>query len=667
MKKIIITTYLLIASCVALLAQIQEPVKWTFEKKDLTTTAAELIFKASIEKPWHIYGMNLPEGGPVSTNIVFENLSGVELEGAVTATQKTKESLDQNFGMLLTYYENKVDFKQKIKIKDDKKYSISGYVEYMACNDETCLAPVREPFTFKPSEQSIAAPVAIQELSVVPVVVPSSEVEDITQPQTLVNPKEAYWEPVIDLMQDSSMLSQDRGGMFWLIIFIKGFLGGLIAIFTPCVWPIIPMTVSFFLKRAVDRKKGKRDSLLYGVSIVVIYLLLGLIITAIFGANALNSLSTSAFFNLLFFTLLLIFGASFLGAFQIALPASWTTRLDKKAESTSGIWSIFLMAFTLALVSFSCTGPIIGTLLVDVSVSGSILAPAVGMFGFALALAVPFTFFAMFPALMRVMPKSGGWLNTVKVTLGFLELAFALKFLSVADLAYGWGILDREVFLVLWIVIFLMLGLYLLGRIRFAYDSEMKELSFSRLILGMISFAFAIYMIPGLWGAPLKTISAFAPPLYTQDFNLYKEEVEAEFHDYEQGMEYARKVNKPVLIDFTGYGCVNCRKMEVSVWIQPEVKKLMTENYVLITLYVDDKTALEQPYTVIENNKTYNIKTIGDKWSYLQRHKFGANAQPYYVLLDNEAKPLNRAFFFTENAHEFADFLNSGLKSYQKD
>jgi thiol:disulfide interchange protein DsbD len=474
--------------------------------------------------------------------------------------------------------------------------------------------------------------------------------------------KSSYWEPVIDLVKGEK--EKNKGFLWW--IFLEGMLGGLLAIFTPCVWPIIPMTVSFFLKRNNDKARGRRDALLYGVSIVAIYLLLGILITVIFGASALNSLSTSAFFNLLFFALLVLFGISFLGAFEITLPSSWTTKLDKKAESTQGILSIFLMAFTLALVSFSCTGPIIGTLLVDVSVSGSILAPAIGMFGFAFALSIPFTLFAMFPSWMQSMPKSGGWLNVVKVTLGFLELAFALKFFSVADLAYGWGLLDREVFLTLWIVLFFLLGLYLIGKLRFVHDSELRGLSVHRFLLGIMSFAFAIYMLPGLWGAPLKVISAFAPPLRTQDFNLYKDEVHPAFYDYDEGMDYAKKVGKPAVVDFTGHGCVNCRKMENSVWINPEVKEQLTQNYILISLYVDEKKLLEEPYTVTENGKEYSIKTVGDKWSYLQRYKFGANAQPYYVLLDNEGIPLNKAYTYSEDVNKFIQFLEKGLKNYKK-
>ena len=461
---------------------------------------------------------------------------------------------------------------------------------------------------------------------------------------------------------DTTLSSTDTS---WLFIFFAGFAGGLIALLTPCVWPMIPMTVSFFLKRTKDRKKAIRDAVTYGLSIIVIYLVMGLLITGIFGASALNDLSTNAIFNIIFFLLLVLFAVSFLGAFELVLPASWTSKLDSKADSTTGVLSIFFMSFTLVLVSFSCTGPIIGTLLVQAASMGTAVGPAVGMFGFALALSIPFSLFAIFPNMLQSMPKSGGWLNSVKVVLGFLELALALKFLSVADLAYGWRLLDREVFIVLWIVIFALLGAYLLGKIKFSHDSELKYVSVPRLFMSIISFAFAIYMIPGLWGAPLKAISAFAPPLYTQDFNLYKNEVHAAFDDYEAGMAYAKKVNKPVMIDFSGFGCVNCRKMEASVWTDPTVKQTLENDYVLITLIVDDKTKLAEPIEIQENGKTRKLKTIGDKWSYLQRSKFGANAQPFYILLDHEGQPLGPSYAFNEDVAQYMQFLRDGLNRFK--
>ena len=476
----------------------------------------------------------------------------------------------------------------------------------------------------------------------------------------------ALWTPVIDQMKafgDTTVSATDTS---WLFIFFAGFLGGLIALLTPCVWPMIPMTVSFFLKRTKDRKKAIRDAVTYGLSIIVIYLVMGLLITGIFGASALNDLSTNAIFNIIFFLLLVVFAISFFGAFEMVLPSSWTNKLDTKADSTTGIISIFFMSFTLVLVSFSCTGPIIGTLLVQAASMGTAVGPAIGMFGFALALSIPFSLFAIFPNMLQSMPKSGGWLNSVKVVLGFLELALALKFLSVADLAYGWRLLDREVFIVLWIVIFALLGCYLLGKIKFSHDSDLPYVSVPRLFMAIISFGFAVYMVPGLWGAPLKAISAFAPPLYTQDFNLYESEVHAAYDDYESGMARARLLNKPVMIDFSGFGCVNCRKMEASVWTDPKVKQLLENDYVLITLMVDDKTKLPEPITIEEHGKTRKLKTIGDKWSYLQRSKFGANAQPFYVLLNADGEPLGPSYAFNEDVSKYVQFLQNGLKVFKE-
>ena len=563
----------------------------------------------------------------------------------------------------------------------------------MACNDETCLPPDQIPFSFDKKsihvDPALAANSSTTEVDKedATTVQPDTQVvaEDASELNTpdptaketpaTTSPKASdsltdspnLWSPVIDQLKafgDSTVSAADTS---WLFIFFAGFLGGLIALLTPCVWPMIPMTVSFFLKRTKDRKKAIRDAITYGLSIIVIYLVMGLLITGIFGASALNDLSTNAIFNILFFLLLVVFAVSFFGAFELVLPASWTSKLDSKADSTTGVLSIFFMSFTLVLVSFSCTGPIIGTLLVQAASMGTAVGPAIGMFGFALALSIPFSVFAIFPNMLQSMPKSGGWLNSVKVVLGFLELALALKFLSVADLAYGWRLLDREAFIVLWIVIFSLLGVYLLGKIKFSHDSEVKYVSVPRLFMAIISFAFAIYMVPGLWGAPLKAISAFAPPLYTQDFNLYKNEVHAAFDDYESGMAYAKKVNKPVMIDFSGFGCVNCRKMEASVWTDPKVKQMLENDYVLITLMVDDKTKLPQPIEIQENGKTRKLKTIGDKWSYLQRSKFGSNAQPFYILLNDEGQPLGPSYAFNEDVSKYIQFLQNGLKEFKKE
>ena len=693
MKKLISSIMLALIALVAQ-AQILTPVKWKIKLDDKGgAPEKEIVFTATADKGWHLYDMNLPEGGPVSTSFTFETLNGAELIGQPVPSVKPTTVYDEQFAMNLRWYPGTVSFTQKLKVTDPAKFKAEGEVEFMACNDETCLPPDQIPFSF--DKKSIHVDPALAANS------STTEVdkEDATaiQPDTQVVAEEAselntpdpaaketpattspkasdsltdspnLWSPVIDQLKsfgDSTVSAADTS---WLFIFFAGFLGGLIALLTPCVWPMIPMTVSFFLKRTKDRKKAIRDAITYGLSIIVIYLVMGLLITGIFGASALNDLSTNAIFNILFFLLLVVFAVSFFGAFELVLPASWTSKLDSKADSTTGVLSIFFMSFTLVLVSFSCTGPIIGTLLVQAASMGTAVGPAIGMFGFALALSIPFSVFAILPNMLQSMPKSGGWLNSVKVVLGFLELALALKFLSVADLAYGWRLLDREAFIVLWIVIFSLLGVYLLGKIKFSHDSEVKYVSVPRLFMAIISFAFAIYMVPGLWGAPLKAISAFAPPLYTQDFNLYKNEVHAAFDDYESGMAYAKKVNKPVMIDFSGFGCVNCRKMEASVWTDPKVKQMLENDYVLITLMVDDKTKLPQPIEIQENGKTRKLKTIGDKWSYLQRSKFGSNAQPFYILLNDEGQPLGPSYAFNEDVSKYIQFLQNGLKEFKKE
>ena len=693
MKKLISSIMLALIALVVQ-AQILTPVKWKIKLDDKGgAPEKEIVFTATADKGWHLYDMNLPEGGPVSTSFTFETLNGAELIGQPVPSVKPTTVYDEQFAMNLRWYPGTVSFTQKLKVTDPAKFKAEGEVEFMACNDETCLPPDQIPFSF--DKKSIHVDPALAANS------STTEVdkEDATaiQPDTQVVAEEAselntpdpaaketpattspkasdsltdspnLWSPVIDQLKSFGDATVSAADTSWLFIFFAGFLGGLIALLTPCVWPMIPMTVSFFLKRTKDRKKAIRDAITYGLSIIVIYLVMGLLITGIFGASALNDLSTNAIFNILFFLLLVVFAVSFFGAFELVLPASWTSKLDSKADSTTGVLSIFFMSFTLVLVSFSCTGPIIGTLLVQAASMGTAVGPAIGMFGFALALSIPFSVFAIFPNMLQSMPKSGGWLNSVKVVLGFLELALALKFLSVADLAYGWRLLDREAFIVLWIVIFSLLGVYLLGKIKFSHDSEVKYVSVPRLFMAIISFAFAIYMVPGLWGDPLKAISAFAPPLYTQDFNLYKNEVHAAFDDYESGMAYAKKVNKPVMIDFSGFGCVNCRKMEASVWTDPKVKQMLENDYVLITLMVDDKTKLPQPIEIQENGKTRKLKTIGDKWSYLQRSKFGSNAQPFYILLNDEGQPLGPSYAFNEDVSKYIQFLQNGLKEFKKE
>ena len=678
-KTLFMSLMLLLVCTVTCMAQMQDPVHFKSELKQISGTEAEIVFTATIDDGWHVYSTDLPDGGPISATFNVDKIEGAELVGKLTPVGKEEDKFDQMFQMQVRFFEHNAQFVQKIKITG-ATFKIEGYMQYGACNDQNCLPPTDVNFSFTgkgDGKAAAAAPapdankdVAASESNTAETEATaevSAEIDSVAaSAATSVSGESDYWTPVIKELNafDEHTESSEAS---WLYIFFAGFLGGLIALFTPCVWPIIPMTVSFFLKRSGDKKKGIRDAWTYGASIVVIYVVLGLAITLIFGASALNSLSTNAIFNLFFFLLLVVFAASFFGAFEITLPSSWSTAVDSKAEKAGGLLSIFLMAFTLSLVSFSCTGPIIGFLLVEVSTTGSIVAPAIGMLGFAIALALPFTLFAMFPSWLKSMPKSGGWMNVIKVVLGFIELAFALKFLSVADMAYGWRILDRETFLALWIALFGLLGVYLLGKIKFPHDDDEDKVSVPRFFLGLISIAFAIYMVPGLWGAPLKAISAFAPPSSTQDFNLYEaEEVHAQFTNYEEGMNYAKQVGKPVMVDFTGWGCVNCREMESKVWIDPKVRDIMTKDYVLISLYVDEKEKLPEKITVEENGQTRILRTVGDKWSYLQRVKFGANAQPFYVLLDNEGKPLNGSYSHDEDVEKYINFLQTGLDNYKK-
>ncbi len=701
MTKKITTLLLSWAVAPPLWAQFHDPVSFSVSQKELSGSEFEIVFTGKAEAGWHVYSTDIPEGGPTPATINFDERKGAEPAGKLTARGKVHKAYDNLFGMEVGYMEDEVVFVQKMRITE-AAYSVKGYLNYGACNDENCIPPTNVEFAFsgsgKPAAEDTGAesrkqkgetaetPAAEEEGETgapvtggIDTVVTSLVVTD-SVPAAVAGGNAAvaaggYWTPVVDELAAFGEYASNAADRAWWEVFLLGFLGGLVALLTPCVWPIIPMTVSFFLKRSGDKRKGIRDAATYGVSIVVIYVLLGLVITGIFGASALNALSTNAVFNIFFCLMLLVFAASFFGAFEITLPSSWSNAVDSKAESTTGLLSIFLMAFTLALVSFSCTGPIIGFLLVEVSTSGSILAPTVGMSGFAIALALPFTLFAMFPAWLKTMPKSGNWMNCVKVTLGFLELAFALKFLSVADLAYGWHILDREAFLSLWIVVFALLGAYLVGWLRFPHDEDeydesgnvvvVRRTSVTRFFMALASFAFAVYMVPGLWGAPLKAISAFSPPMNTQDFNLYENEVRAQFTDYDAGMEYARGQGKPVMIDFTGYGCVNCRKMELAVWADQRVADILRDDYVLISLYVDEKTRLPEPAKVTENGQERALRTVGDKWSYLQRSKFGANAQPFYVLLDNEGKPLNKPYSYDEDIDKYIDFLQTGLKNYR--
>ena len=684
MKRIL---FLLFSFVLLAVTAAQAQVKFSVSTKRVSPTEIDVVFTGNIASGWHVYGTDIAPGGPTVATFGTDVLKGAKLKGALRPGAGLKRKQDPIFDMPVSYFEHTAQFTQRIELTE-KQYEVKGYLRYGACNDENCLPPTTVEMSAKGADgpekaAAEAAPATAEkqtetEAEAKELVPAMTDTATAVLSETAAAPAQAQtaaldsatirqlWTPVTDKLQ---ALGESHGaaGKGLLLIFGLGFLGGLLALVTPCVWPIIPMTVSFFLKRNSDRAKGIRDALTYGASIVVIYVLLGLVITTLFGASALNGLSTDAFFNIAFFLMLVLFGASFLGGFEIQLPTSWGNAIDAKASNTTGLLSIFLMAFTLALVSFSCTGPIIGFLLVEVSTSGGgQLAPTVGMLGFAVALALPFTLFALFPALLKKTTRGGSWMNKVKVTLGFVELAFALKFFSVADLAYGWHLLDREVFLALWIALFALLALYLFGFVKFPHDdADERGTSVPAFFVGIASLAFAIYMVPGLWGAPVKAVSAFAPPMNTQDFNLNPHTtVEPKFKDYEAGMAYARSVGKPVLIDFTGFGCVNCRKMEAAVWTNNQVRNLIDKDYVLISLYVDDKTPLLETIEVQENGKTTKLRTVGDRWSYLQRTKFGANAQPFYVLLDGNGDPLTASRSYDENVGAYLQFLQTGLKNF---
>lgn len=672
----------------------QNPVHFSVQQKQVSPTEVEVIFTAKIDQGWHVYSTNLPADGPTSASLHVDKAEGVTPVGKLTTRGKELNVYDKTFEMKLRYFENSVGFVQRYKITA-KTYSIKGYLEYGACNDEMCLPPTQVEFNFKgngPASAPAATPtaanaetektttaatdVAADGLSALTAmtadtakkadVLPADTAGSVKQENAQVNADVNLWQPVIKELSAFNSTKDSTNSSLWSIFFM-GILGGFIALLTPCVWPIIPMTVSFFLKRAKDdRKKGIRDAVTYGLSIIVIYMGLATLVTWAFGPQKLNELATNAPFNVFFFLLLAVFAFSFFGWFELRLPSSWGNAVDNKASATTGLLSIFLMAFTLSLVSFSCTAPVVGLLLVQAATSGDWVAPAVGMFGFALALALPFTFFALFPTLLKKAPKSGSWMNMIKVVLGFIELAFSLKFLSVADLAYGWHILDRETFLSIWIVLFGLLGLYLIGKLKFPHDDpDQKAMPVPAIMLGLCSLAFSVYMLPGLWGAPSKAVSAFAPPINTQDFNLAPQTVHAAYTDYDEGMRAAAAAGKPVLVDFTGFGCVNCRKMEASVWTDSRVAEKLNKDYVLISLYVDDKTPLKQPVEVkLPDGTSRTLRTIGDKWSYLEQTKFGYLAQPFYVPLDNAGKPLNGSFSFKEDVPAYLEFLDKGLENY---
>ena len=673
MRKHLVTLFALllatICSTQAGAQMFENIVRWETAQTNDADGVVTLTYTATIQSGWHIYGVDLPEDGPTVTTADLSESKGIKALTGLTPDRKPATTYDPNFAMDLTTFDGKVTFTQRVQILDPTNFVIKGDLIWQACNDETCTPPDRYSFSYGPKDLKTAVtsvPAAdIKEDEAVVADEPAPEPVALTEGATETDDAALYESVESELRAygDKNFTSPDTS--LWKI-FILGFLGGLVALFTPCVWPIIPMTVSFFMHRSQSKKSALRDAIIYGLSIVVIYVALGLLVTGIFGASALNELSTNAIFNIFLFLLLVVFSISFFGAFEITLPSSWTNKISTSASTSSGLLSIFFMAFTLVLVSFSCTGPIIGTLLVQAAAEGNILGPTLGMLGFALALALPFTLFAIFPNWLQSMPKSGGWLNSVKVVLAFIELALSLKFLSVADLAYGWHILDRETFVALWIAISFLLGLYLLGIIRFPADDKKESVSWFGTLLATIVFAFGIYMVPGLWGAPLKAISAFAPPLTTQDFNLYDSEVHAKFDDYEAGMAYAKREGKPVIIDFSGYGCVNCRKMEASVWTDPTVKDILDNDFVLITLIVDDKSRLAQPLEVTETNgDRRTLKTVGERWSYFQRTKFGSNAQPFYVMLDNTGHPLAASYGFDEDVDKYITWLRGGLKAYK--
>ena len=662
-------------------AQILTPVKWTKSVKMTDDRNGVITFTATIDNGWHMYSNDSPADGPTPLSVKWKNTKGVKLVGGLTPSKAPTTIDDEAFMMKVRQWEGKVTLTQKFTVTEDK-YNIDGDLQFMSCNDQTCTPPATESFSFTgkagtppkenteeeaksddkaqdPAQEEKAEDAAVTDTATTTLLAGDS----IDAAATSTSSGGDLWAPVKFTDSESSENTQSSGNRSLWFLFGACFLGGLLALLTPCVWPIIPLTVSFFLKKGNSKTKSITSAVTYGISIIVIYVLLGVLVTAIFGANGLNAMATNAVCNIIFFLLLVLFAISFLGAFEIKLPDSWSSKMDSRAEKTTGLLSIFFMAFTLVLVSFSCTGPIIGTLLVETASSGSLMGPIVGMFAFALALAIPFTLFALFPSVLKKLPKSGSWLNTVKVVLGFLELALSLKFLSVADLAYGWHILDRETFLSLWIAIFGLLGLYLIGKLWLKGDGDKKPIGVVRLMLGLISLAFTAYLLPGLWGAPLRVTSAFVPPLYTQDYTTNPEQLQ-EWDDFEKGVAQAAQSGKPIFLEFSGYGCVNCRKMETAVMDVEEVKRNLKENFVHIRLMVDDKANLAQPITIEHNGKKRTLNTVGDKWSYLQEVKFNSNSQPYYVVLNSKGELMSGPFVYKEDIQGFIDFLNRGKKKY---
>ena len=653
-----------------------DPVVWSYKLVDENTDHPALKITANVAAGYHLYDFN--HGGMENPLKITVTPKGATLVGTPVPSKKFIAETDED-GMPAKYYTGSVTFTQKLKpTKAD--FSLTVKITGQACNDSGChnfnkaeilngKAKVAGEEKDEKEEEK-AEEVIVEEKSAdtvaVAAMLPDSVADSAAAAVGATAADSALWENVE--AEVKALSKEEKEASLWAI-FIAGILGGLIALITPCVWPMIPMTVSFFLKQNKTRAKSVRTAAVYGLSIIVIYVILGLLVTAIFGEGALNALSTNAIFNVFFFLLLVVFAISFMGGFELTLPSKWTNKMDSKVDSTTGMLSVFFMAFTLALVSFSCTGPIIGTLLVEAATSGNYLAPAIGMFGFALALALPFTLFAMFPTMLKSMPKSGGWLNSVKVVLGFLELALALKFLSIADLTTGWRILDREVFLCLWIVIFFLLGVYLLGKLRFPHDSKVEKTGVGRFMLALISFAFAVYMLPGLWGAPLKAISAFAPPSTTQDFSLFEGEVKARSHSYEEGVALGVNEDKPILLDFSGHGCTNCRELEGAVWTNDEVRNIINDKFILVSLMVDERTPLpEQIIKKNRNGETVILETVGELWGFLESEKFGIMAQPYHIIIDHNGKPLSQAMDYNngKNVDNYIKFLETGLENYNK-
>jgi thiol:disulfide interchange protein len=651
----------------------QEPTSWSYEVKKISDDEANIIFNVSIQDGWCLY--SLKTKGALPGEFIFEKNPAYKLIGSTTESPKPKSKYEPDLGATTTFFEGKATFTQKIKILKPEPFNIEVYYSGQACLHDGMCVMVKKDFLipidgslYKPQLSSIVN--SDNDINEQNNLLTNADTSKLTtEVDTSIYTKIFGINPLDSAMQaynaqylvERSEAKHSNRSLWG--IFFAGLLGGLVALVTPCVWPMIPLTVSFFIKR--NKKKGIKDAIIYGLSIIIIYVTLGLLITIIFGANALNALSTNPWFNLFFFVLLLVFAIAFFGGFDLTLPSSWVNAMDRRAERATGLLSIFFMAFTLVLVSFSCTGPIIGTLLVEAITEGY-LAPFIGMLGFSIALALPFTLFALFPQMISNLPKSGGWMNTVKVTLGFIELFFAFKFLSVADLASHWGILDREIFIVIWVGIAFIMGLYFLDVIRFKGEEKKQHLSVIRFFLALASFAFTFYLIPGLWGAPLKGVSAFLPPIYTQDFNMNDQHVKANYKDLTPAIEFARNVNKPILIDFSGYGCVNCREMEASVWTDPKVKDFLENNFVLVSLYVDDKTLLpvEQAITIDDGNIKTKLRTIGDKWSFLEYSLVKRQSQPMYVIMDHNGRILNELYRYNKNPNAFLEWLQEGLEAY---